>query len=109
VSQPPFDLGELMKQARDIQSRLASVQERLKHRTVEATVGGGTVTATVNGKLEVVALRIDPAAVDPRDAEMLQDLVIAAVNEGLRRARDVARTEFQQATGLPLPDLWGGA
>jgi DNA-binding YbaB/EbfC family protein len=109
VSQPPFDISQLLKQAQDIQSRLASVQERLKHRTVEATVGGGTVTATVNGKLEVVALRIDPVAVDPRDTEMLQDLVIAAVNEGLRRARDLAREEFQQATGLPLPDLWGGA
>lgn len=109
MSQPPFDLGSLLKQARDIQSRLASVQERLKHRTVEATVGGGTVTATVNGKLELVGLRVDPGAVDPAEVEMLQDLVIAAVNEGLRRAREIAREEFQQATGLPLPDLWGGA
>lgn len=108
MSRPPFDLSGLLRQAQDLQAKLGDARERLRHRTVEATVGGGVVTATANGRGEVVSLRIDRSAVDPADVEMLQDLLVAAVNEVLRRARDLARDEVQQATGFPMPDLFGG-
>lgn len=108
MSQPPFDLSALMKQAEEMRTRLQGAQERLRHRTVEATVGGGVVRATVNGRLELVRLDIDPQAVDPRDLSMLQDLVVAAVNQALRRAQELAREELTQATGFPIPDLFGG-
>jgi DNA-binding YbaB/EbfC family protein len=108
VSQPPFDLSGLLKQAKEIQGRLAEAQGRLRHRTVEATVGGGMVTATANGRLELVRLSIDPSVVNAGDVEMLQDLVVAAVNEVMRRAQEVAREEIQQVTGFPIPNLLGG-
>jgi DNA-binding YbaB/EbfC family protein len=108
VSQPPFDLSGLLKQAQEIQGRLAEAQERLRHRTVEVTVGGGMVTATANGRLELVRLSIDPSVVNSGDLAMLQDLVLAAVNEVMRRAQEVAREEIQQVTGLPIPNLLGG-
>ena len=82
-------------------------QETLRHRTAEATVGGGMVRAVVNGKLELVSIEIDPQAVDARDVEMLQDLVVAAVNEAHRRAQALVQEELQQATGLPLGALGG--
>ena len=104
-----LDLGELMKQAKEVGARLQEIQEQLRHRTVEATVGGGMVTARVNGKLELVSIQIDRQAVDPRDVEMLQDLIAAAVNEALRRAQELAREELQRATGLPISSLLGGA
>jgi DNA-binding YbaB/EbfC family protein len=97
-----FDPRQLLQQAQDLSAKLRRVQEDLRHRTVEASVGGGIVAATANGRGELVAVRIDPVAVDPRDVEMLQDLVLAAVNEALRRAQELARDEMQRATGLPL-------
>ncbi len=103
-----LDLGELMKQAKAVGERLQEIQGQLRHRTVEATVGGGMVTARVNGKLELVSIQIDRQAVDPRDVEMLQDLIAAAVNEALRRAQELAREELQRATGLPISTLLGG-
>ena len=108
MSQPPFDLSALLKQAQQIQGRLAEAQERLRHRMVEATVGGGMVTAAANGRLELVRLNIDPSVVNSRDLEMLQDLVVAAVNEVMRRAQEVAREEIQQVTGFPIPNILGG-
>jgi hypothetical protein len=109
VSRPSLDLAALLEQARQLQTRLAEVRERLGLRTVEASAGGGAVTATANGRLELVRLRIDPRLVDPSDLEMLQDLVVAAVNEVLRRAQELAKRELEQATGLPLPGLLGGS
>jgi len=82
----PFDLSGLFRQAQQLQEKLTSVQQELAGRTVEASAGGGMVTAVVNGKLEVVQVRIDPSLLDGRDLEMLQDLVVAAVNEGIRSA-----------------------
>ena len=96
------ELGQVLRQAQEMGERLRAAQQELRHRTVEATVGGGVVTATVNGTGELVGVRIDPVAVDPRDVEMLQDLVVAAVNEGVRRAREMAREELQRKTGLPV-------
>ena len=108
MSQPPFDLSALLKQAHDIQGRLAGAKERLRHRTVEASAGGGMVTVVANGCLEIVKLQIDPSVAGESDLEMLQDLVVAAVNEAIRRAQEIAREEVQQATGLPLPDFLTG-
>ena len=102
-----LDLSELMQQAKEVGARLQQVQEQLRHRTVEATVGGGMVTVCVNGRLEVVSVRVDPQAVDPRDVEMLQDLIAAAVNEAMRRAQELAREEMQRVTGLPISTLLG--
>jgi DNA-binding YbaB/EbfC family protein len=66
------------------------------------------VTATANGRLELVSVRIDPSVVNPQEVPMLQDLVVAAVNDAIRRAQQIAREEMQQVTGLPIPDFLGG-
>jgi DNA-binding YbaB/EbfC family protein len=107
VSKPPFDLGQVLQQAQEMSAKLRDAQHELRHRTVEATVGGGVVTAKVNGASELVEIRIDPVAVDPRDVEMLQDLIVAAVNEGMRRAQELAREELQRKTGLPVGAVLG--
>ena len=100
------DMSGLVQQARELQAKLARLQEDLRHRTVEVTVGGGMVDATVNGRGELVGIRIDPQAVDPRDVEMLQDLIVAAVNQGTQRARELAEEETRKL-GLPLAQLQG--
>ncbi len=102
-----FNLKSIMEQAQEMSGKLKRVQEQLRHRTVQATVGGGMVEATVNGQLELVGIKIDPQAVDPRDVEMLQDLVVAAVNQALVRAREMAQSEMQNATGIPIAQLMG--
>ena len=110
MSDGRFDLGAMMKQAQELSQKLARVQEELKHRTVSATVGGGLVEVTANGAFEVVGVRIDPQAVDPRDVAMLQDLVRAAANQALARAREMAAEAMRGAAGFPLPfPLGGGA
>ena len=101
----PFDMNQLVRQMQELGGKMQTVQETLRHRTAEATVGGGMVRAVVNGKLELVRIEIDPQAVDARDVEMLQDLVVAAVNEAQRRAQALVQEELQQATGLPLGAL----
>ncbi len=108
MSEPKLDFAEIVRQAQQVGEKLERVREELRHRTVSATVGGGSVTATANGALELVELRIEPFAVDPRDVEMLQSLVVAAVNEALRRAQALAREELGRATGLPLGGILPG-
>jgi DNA-binding YbaB/EbfC family protein len=104
-----FDIGGLFRQAQQLQEKLASVQEELGGRTVEASAGGGMVTAVVTGKLEVVQVRIDPSLLAaPVDAEMLQDLVVAAVNEGVRAAQRMVGEEMGKLTGglgIKLPGM----
>jgi hypothetical protein len=103
-----FDLGGLLKQAQALQERLASAQEELATRTVEGTAGGGMVTAVVNGRLEVVSIRIDPAVLEKPDREMLQDLVVAAVNAGIRAAQRMMGEEMGKLTGglgIKLPGM----
>ena len=102
-----FNLKSIMEQAQEMSGKLKRVQEQLRHRTAQATVGGGMVEATVNGQLELVEIKIDAQAVDPRDVEMLQDLVLAAVNQALGRAREMAQSEMQDATGIPIAQLMG--
>ena len=103
----PFDMNQVFQQIQELGGKMKTVPEPLRHRTAEATVGGGMVRAVVNGKLELVSIEIDPQAVDARDVEMLQDLVVAAVNEAHRRAQALVQEELQQATGLPLGALGG--
>jgi hypothetical protein len=102
-----FDFKDIIAQAQEMSGKLKQVQEQLRHRTAEATVGGGMVEATVNGQLELVRIRIDPQAVDPRDVDMLQDLIVAAVNQAMARAKEMAQSEMQSATGLPIAQLMG--
>lgn len=105
----PFDLsnlGGLMEQARAMQERLAQIQTEMAARTVEASAGGGMVVAKVSGRLELVDLRIEPEVWKTADPEMLRDLVIAAVNQGLRSAQQMVASEMAKVTGgLPIPGL----
>ncbi len=95
-----------MQQVKALQNKMAKVQEELAVKTVEASAGGGMVTVVVNGKQELLNLKIDPQVVDPQDVEMLQDLVVAAVNEGMRQAQDMAADEMGKlAGGLNIPGL----
>jgi DNA-binding YbaB/EbfC family protein len=101
------DMGQLMKQAQDMQRRVAKVQAELKERIEEGSAGGGLVTALVNGAQDVVSVRIDPEAVDPEDVEMLEDLILAAIRQAMEKAREMARAEMAKATGgLGLPGLF---
>jgi len=100
------DIGKIMKQAQQLQEKMAHLQEELAAKTVEAAAGGGMITAIVNGKFELVALRIEKDVVNPEDVEMLQDLVVAAVNEGIRRAQEMVSGEMSKLTGgLRIPGL----
>ena len=89
----------MVKQAQKMQQELLKMQEEMEQRSYEAAAGGGVVTATVTGKRELTALVIDPEAVDPDDVEMLQDLVIAAVNEAMRKAETAANENMSKLTG----------
>src|SRR5215208_4901490 len=97
-------MGNLAKMAQQMQADMARVQGELDALTLEGTAGGGAVTAVVNGRQEVVSVTIEREVVDPDDVEMLQDLIIAAVNDGLRRIRETAEEKMSRVTGgLRLP------
>ncbi len=99
-------MGNLQRMAQQMQQEMLRVQRELESATVDGTSGGGVVKAVVTGKQELVSLSIDPSAVDPGDVEMLQDLVVAAVNEALRAARDLAESKMAAVTGgLRLPGM----
>jgi DNA-binding YbaB/EbfC family protein len=93
------NFSNIMKQAKKIQERMARLQEELADKTVEATAGGGMVTATVNGRFELVSIKLDKEVVNPEDVEMLQDLIVAAVSEGIRKAQEMASAEMAKITG----------
>lgn len=100
-------LGNIMKQAQQMQRRMAELQEELENKHVEASSGGGMVTAVVSGKQHLIALKIDPAAVDPDDVEMLQDLVTAAVNEAIKQSQKMSQEEMGKLTGgMNIPGLF---
>ena len=100
------DLGKLIKQAQQVQERLAEMQARLAEKTVEASSGGGMVTVVMNGKHEVVSMKIDPEVVNPADVEMLEDLILAAARQGLKKAHDLREEEMSKVTGgVSLPGL----
>ncbi len=99
-------MGDLLQQARAMQERLANLQAEVGARSVEATAGGGMVSARVSGKLEVLSVAIDPEVMRSGDLDMLQDLVVAAVNEGLRKAQKMMADEMAKITGgLHIPGL----
>lgn len=101
-------LGQVMDQARAVQGRVTAAQERVKTLTAEGGAGGGLVKVTATGDGRLKTIRIDPQAVDPRDVEMLEDLLVAGVNDALRRAADLARQEMGSATsGLDLGQAIG--
>ena len=100
--------AKMMKQIQEMQRKMAQAQEELAVETVEASAGGGIITVVVTGALEVKEVHIKPEAVDPDDVEMLQDLVVAATNEALRAAQDLASSKLGGATGgLDLPNIPG--
>jgi nucleoid-associated protein EbfC len=103
------DLGALMKQVQQMQGDMAKAQEQLKEETVEASSGGGTVKVKMSGDLRLLELAIQPEAIDPEDPEMLQDMVLAAVNEAIRSAQELAEAKMGGiAGGLSGPGGLGG-
>ncbi len=109
---PQPNMQQLLKQAQKMQQDMLEAQEALKHEVVEASAGGGMVTVKVTGDLAVQSIMIDPDAVDPDDVEMLQDMVLAAVNEGLRSAQELASAKLggiagglEGLGGLGLPGM----
>ena len=103
------NMNEMMRQLQQVQADMAKAQEELKSETVEASAGGGMVTVTISGDLELREVKINPEAVDPEDVELLQDMVIAATNEAIRAAQELAARKMGAATGglggLGLPGL----
>ena len=94
----------MMKKMQKLQAEMAKLQEELKTRTVVASAGGGVVTVVANGKKELVSVKIDPAAVDPEDVDMLQDVLLAAVNEAMRKVDEMTEREMGKLTsGMKLP------
>ena len=103
---PKGGMGKLMKQAQEMQAKMAKIQEEVGARTVEASAGGGMVTVIANGKQEILSIAIEPQVVDPDDIDMLQDLVVAAVNQALKEAAEMMATEMGKITGgLKVPGL----
>lgn len=96
----------LIKQAQVFQEKIKKVQEELKDKSVEATSGGGMVTVTANGRQEILSIKIEPEVVNPNEIEMLQDLILAAVNEATRKADELAKGEMKKITGgLNIPGM----
>ncbi|MGV8073835.1 MAG: YbaB/EbfC family nucleoid-associated protein [Syntrophobacteraceae bacterium] len=95
-----------MQQVKALQDKMAKMQQELANKTVEASAGGGMVTVVVSGKQELLSIKVDPQVVDPEDVDMLQDLIVAAVNDGLRRSQELAAGEMSKiAGGLNIPGL----
>jgi DNA-binding YbaB/EbfC family protein len=93
------NMQQMMKQAQKMQQKMQKMQEELEGREVEASAGGGVVTVVVTGKKEIKSIQIKPEAVDPDDVEMLEDLILAAVNEALRKAEEMVQNEMAKITG----------
>ena len=104
-----FDLNAMMKQVQQMQAEMTEAQEKLKDEVVEASAGGGMVKAKMSGDLRLLELSIDPDAIDPEEADMLQDMVLAAVNEAIRSAQELAASKMGSvAGGLGGPGGLGG-
>jgi len=101
-----MDISSLMKQAQDFQHKMGQVQEDLAKKTVSSEVGGGMVKVTVNGRQELLSIQIEKQVINPDDAEMLQDLITAAVNDAMSKAREMIQAEMGRLTGgLKIPGL----
>ncbi len=100
------NMGNMMKQAQKLQAQMLKMQEELAERTVESAAGGGMIRVVANGRQQIVSVRIDKEVVNPEDVEMLQDLVLAAVNEALTKSQEMVSGEMSKLTGgLNLPGL----
>lgn len=100
-------LGNILKQAQQIHAKISQLQEEMANKTVEATSGGGMVSLVMNGKQEVLSLRIDPEVVNRDDIEMLQDLIVAAINEAIRKSQELMTEEMKKVTGgLSIPGIF---
>jgi DNA-binding YbaB/EbfC family protein len=98
--------GNIMKEAQKLQQQMAAMQEEIGKREVEATAGGGMVTVRVNGKQELLSIKLDPEVINKDDAQMLEDLVLAACNEALRKSRELVQQELGKLTGgLKIPGM----
>jgi hypothetical protein len=98
--------GNLMRQAQQLQAKMLKVQEEMATRTAEASAGGGMVTALANGKQELVSIKVEKEVINPEDAEMLQDLIVAAVNAALKKAQEMVAEEMKKLTGgINIPGL----
>lgn len=100
-------MGNLVKKAQKMQSQIMKLQEELAEKTVEATSGGGMIKVVANGRQEVVSIHIEKEVIDPEDADMLQDLILAAVNDALKKSQEMVSEEMAKVTGgLSLPGLF---
>jgi len=98
--------GNMMKEAQKLQAQMEKMQEEIAKKTVDATAGGGMVTVQANGKQELLSIKIDPEVINKDDAQMLEDLVLAACNEALRKSRELVQQEMGKITGgLKIPGL----
>ena len=101
-----MDVNSIMQQAQQMQAKLIEIQQELAKKKVEGRAGGGMVTVTVNGRGEVLSVAIEKELISPDEAQMLQDLIVAATNDGLRKAKELGRHEMNQLTGgLNLPGI----
>ena len=99
-------MGNMMKQAQKLQSQMMKLQEELADKTVESSSGGGMVTVVANGRQQIVSIQIENEVVDPEDVDMLQDLVLAAVNDALAKAQEMVSSEMGKLTGgMNIPGL----
>lgn len=99
-------MGNMMKQAQKLQARIASLQEEMAEKVVEATAGGGMIKVTANGRQQILSIQIEKEVVDPDDVEMLQDLILAAVNDALAKSNEMVSAEMSKLTGgLKIPGL----
>jgi hypothetical protein len=100
------EMGNLLKQAQEMQARMAKIQEELGQKTVQGSAGGGMVQVTVNGQFNLTAIQIESSVIKAEEKDMLEDLILAAVNDGMRKARDMASAEMAKLTGgFKIPGL----
>jgi nucleoid-associated protein EbfC len=99
-------MGDLLKQAQEMQARMAKIQEELASKTVQGSAGGGMVQVTVNGQFNMTHVQIESSVINPAEKDMLEDLILAAVNDGMRKARELASAEMSKLTGgMKIPGL----
>ena len=108
MSKNPFaNMGNLLKQAQEMQSKMGKIQEEAAAKTVEATAGGGMVTVQANGAMQITNITIDPEVLKSGDADMLKDLLVAATNEALRKAKELMAEEMKSLTGgMGIPGMF---
>jgi DNA-binding YbaB/EbfC family protein len=101
------NFNKLLKQAQQVQTKMAEMQEKLAERTVETSSGGGMVSVVMNGRHKIASIKIDPEVVDPQDVEMLEELIIAAINEARAKVDEMIQSEMSSLTGgFPIPGLF---